>query len=408
LAELSAHRALLIILEDLHWASQSTLELLHYLARHLADHRVLLVGTFRPETLGLEHPLLTLRRRLTREGLAKPLRLSRLSAEAVNAMMVEMSGVGEAVVPLAERLYQETEGNPFFLMEITKALFETGVVYLKEGIWWGDFARISEEELPLPADVAEAIEARVHRLNDDTQEALRLAVVLGREFDFDLLNAVWGRGEEATLEALDDLLRQRLIDEGTGPLGRDYAFTHHKIQEVVYAGMPRRHRQHAHAQAGTLMERLYGPEVEALAGELAFHFEQGRQLDRTLTERAIHYLLLAGDQARLAYTQQEAIDHYQQALALLKEQGDYERAARTLMKLGLTYHASFDFQQARQAYEEGFALWQQAGETQHKPAVLPPAPHALRVSWWDPTTLDPTMAWDLYSASVIDQLFSGL
>ena len=407
LARLSSHGALLIVLEDLQWASESTLGLVHYLARHLAGRPILMVGTFRPEALGLEHPLLALRRRLTREGLTRPLHLSRLSPEAVEAMVVEMSGAGKAVVPLAKRLYQETEGNPFFLVEIIKALFEMGVVQLQEGMWRGDFARISEGEIPLPASVTEAIQARVHRLNEEAQEAVRWAAVLGREFDFELLNAVWGRSEEATLEALDDLLRHRLIDEGTGPLGRDYAFTHYKIQEVVYAGMPRRRRQHAHARAGTAMERLRGPEVKALAGELAFHFEQGRRLDKALTEKAIHYLLQAGDRARRLYAHGDAIDYYQRALVLLKEQGDHERAARTLMKQGLTHHNAFDFQRARQACEEGFALWRLAGEAE--PTVPPPpAPHALRVFWLNLPSLDPTVTSHGGSAAVINQLFSGL
>jgi ABC-type oligopeptide transport system substrate-binding subunit len=407
LAGLSARGAIMIVLEDLHWASESTLGLIHFLARHLADYQVLIVGTLRPEAVGLQHPLLALRRRLTREGLVKPLRLSRLSRRAVEAMVAEMSGAGEAVAPLAGRLYQETEGNPFYLMEIVKALFETGVVHLEEGVWRGDFARISKREIPLPASVSEAIQARADRLDETAQDALGLAAVLGREFDFDLLNAAWGQGEEATLEALDDLLRHRLIDEGTAAVGRDYVFTHHKIQEVVYAGMPRRRRQHAHARVGGAMERLYGPEAEALASELAFHFDQARQLDRMLTEKAIHYLLLAGDQACLAYAHREAIGYYQSALALLKGQGEYERAARTLMKLGLTYHTAFDFQQARTVYEEGFTLWRRAGERES--AIMPlPVPHALRAAWQGVQTLDPAMADDLFSVGVIHQLFSGL
>jgi oligopeptide transport system substrate-binding protein len=409
LATLSSHGAFLIVLEDLHWATESTLQLVHYLARHLVGHTALMMGTFRPEAIGQQHPLPILQQQLSREGLAKPLHLSRLSPKAVEAMVVEMSGAGGAVLPLAGRLYQETEGNPFFLMEIIKALFETGVVHLEGGTWGGDFDRISEGELPLPTGVSEAIQARVRGLNEDAQEALRVAAVLGREFDFDLLNTVWGRGEGATLEALDDLLRHRLIDEGSGAMGRDYAFTHHKIQEVVYAAMPRQHRGHAHARVGAAMERLYGTaEREALAGELAFHFEQGQQHDKALTEEAISYLLQAGDRARGLYACQEAIDYYQRALALLKEQGLHEQAARTLMKLGLTYHAAFDFRQARRAYEEGFTLWQRAGEME-KPAVLPPAPHALRLDRFPPpTTLDPTMAQDIFSTAVIDQLFSGL
>jgi len=408
LAELSSHGTILIVLEDLHWASGSTLQLIHYLARQLAGHQVLMVGTFRPEEVGLGHPLLALRRRLTRDGLAEPLRLSRLSPTAAEAMMLEMSGADEEdVAPLARRLYQETEGNPFFLMEIIKALFETGVIHLKGGAWRGDFVGISEGTLPLPASVSEAIQARVHGLDEDAQEALRIAAVLGREFDFESLNAVWEKGEGATLEALDDLLRHRLIDEGSGAMGRDYVFTHHKTQEVIYSALSRRRRQHVHARAGTAMESIYdAAEVEQVAGELAFHFQEGRQHDKTLTEKAVTYLLQAGDRARTLYAHQEAIDHYQQALALLKKQRQYERAARTLMKMGLTYHTAFDFQRAREAYQDGFALWQQAGGTEPV-APPPPAPHPLRVAW-HVFAVDPAMAEDFPSVEVTKQLFSGL
>jgi DNA-binding SARP family transcriptional activator len=111
----SAHQALLVVVEDLHWASESTLQMLHYLARRLANQQVLLLGTLRPEAVGRRHPLRALQRPLSREGLAQRLPLLRLSAAAAEALVVEMSGAGEAIVPLAGRLYRETEGNPFFL-----------------------------------------------------------------------------------------------------------------------------------------------------------------------------------------------------------------------------------------------------------------------------------------------------
>jgi oligopeptide transport system substrate-binding protein len=124
---------------------------------------------------------------------------------------------------------------------------------------------------------------------------------------------------------------------------------------------------------------------------------------------AIEYLLEAGDRARGLYAHQEAINAYERALALLKEQGDDEQAARTLMTLGLTYHTAFDFRRSRQAYEEGFTLWQRAAETQRLPvSPLPPAPHALRLAWTEPPTLDPGLSNDTASGLVIDQLFSGL
>jgi ABC-type oligopeptide transport system substrate-binding subunit/DNA-binding SARP family transcriptional activator len=406
LAELSSHGTILIVLEDLHWASGSTLQLVHYLVRQLTDDRVLMVGSFRPEEVRPGHPLQALRRRLIRDGLAVPLRVSRLSSSAVEAVVVEMSGVGDEALPLAKRLYQETEGNPFFLIETVKGLFDTGSILLEGGAWRGDFSGISEGTLALPTSLSEAIQERVQNVNENAREAVRLAAVLGREFDFDSLNAAWGQGEGATLEALDDLLRLRLIDEGNGAKGRDYIFTHHKIREVIYSSMSRRRRQQAHALVGTTMESLYPTQVEELVGELAFHFQEGRRHDKRLTEKAITYRLQAGDRARTLYAHQEAIDHYEQALALLKEEMHHERAARTLMKLGLTHHNAFDFQRAREAYQQGFSLWQRTSQAQ-PPVAPPPAPHALRVAW-HVFAIDPAVAEDFPSVEVVRQFFSGL
>ena len=317
LAELASRAPVLLVLEDLHWAGESTLGLVHHLARHLAGHAVLIVGTFRPEAIGSGHPLRALRRRLAREGLARPLRLPRLPPEAVETMIVEMSGAGEAVLPLAGRLYRETEGNPFFLTEIVKALFETDAIRLEQGTWQGAFAGISAGALPLPASVSEVIQARTRRLEEKAQEALRLAAVLGGEFDFDLLNAAWGRGEEATLEALDGLLRRRLIEERAAAGDSDFAFTHHKIQEVVYQSLPRPHRLRLHAQAGTAIETLHAAELKARAGELAYHFERACPADLSLCEKAVTYLLQAGQQAVRQSANQEAIAYYRRGLDVL-------------------------------------------------------------------------------------------
>jgi ABC-type oligopeptide transport system substrate-binding subunit/DNA-binding SARP family transcriptional activator len=407
LCSLATHGALLLILDDLHWATESTLQMIHYLARRLAEQPVLIVGTLRPEAVGPTPTLTSFRRQLDREGLVQSWNLGGLSPRATEALVVKMAGGGEAVAPLAHRLYEETEGNPFFLMESIKALFEAGWIELESGVWKGDFAHISEAELPLPAGVSEAVQARVHRLDRETQKTLNLAAVLGREFDFDVLNAAGKQDEEATLEALETLLRRRFVSEGSGVVGRDYAFHHHKIQEVVYVGLSLRRRQLLHARVAEALEGLYASNAEEVAGELAFHFSQTRQENRKLTAKAVRYLLLAGDQARLAYAHREAVDYYNQALALQKEQGEYEQAGRTLMKLGLAYHTSSDFVRAHRAFEEGFAQWQQGGR-QDVPIPLPPAPHALRVRWLCPYSLDPARYRDYVSSLVISQMFSGL
>jgi oligopeptide transport system substrate-binding protein len=185
-----------------------------------------------------------------------------------------------------------------------------------------------------------------------------------------------------------------------------YRFRHILFQRYLYNSLDPVERAHLHQAVGTALEALSGEgeeEIAAVVPQLAWHFQEAG-----VAKKAINYLCQAGDRARGLYAHEEAIDYYQRALAFLKEQGNAgrERAARTLMKLGLTYHTAFDFQRAHQAYEEGFALWQRLGEI--VPAIPQPAPHALRVSWLNPPTLDPTMAWDTTSAMVIGLLFNGL
>lgn len=177
----------------------------------------------------------------------------------------------------------------------------------------------------------------------------------------------------------------------------EYLFRHGLIQEAAYNSLLFEDRKQLHRQVGEAIEQTYPDRLEELASTLADHFVKAEEV-----EKAIHYLLLAGDQARDLYAHQEAIDFYQQVLELLKEQGDYELASRTQMKLGLTYHNAHEFRLARQAYEEGFALWQQSGKME--PDALAPAPHALRLAWDDPLTLDPTRARDLPSLGLIIQL----
>ncbi|MEE8391420.1 MAG: ABC transporter substrate-binding protein [Anaerolineae bacterium] len=229
---------------------------------------------------------------------------------------------------------------------------------------------------------------------------LQLAAVVGRVFLYRVLAAI--AREERELDGhLLTLQREEMIRERARVPELEYIFKHHLTQEAAYNGLLRKERRGFHRQVAEALEQLFPDRIEEQVGLLAHHWERAED-----PEKATEYLLRAGDQARLAYAHAEAIDYYRRALAFLKEQGEHRRAARTLMKLGLTYHTAFDFQRSRQAYEEGFALWQRAGETQE--GAPPPAPHALRLVDHEPTTLDPTMAGNTPSASVIDQLFSGL
>jgi len=355
LSELSGSKRLLLVVEDLQWASASTLELLHYLVRNSPQSNIppLIVGSYRPESLEGQNPLTLFQSQLQNDGLALPVPLSPLSSENVDQFLSEISGVEKMIIPLARRLYQETEGNPFFLVETIKALFEMDAITLKSDAWQGDFNLISQEELPLPASVSEVIQARVHRLEEITQDALRTAAVLGREFDFELLTETWSKTEDITLDALDEMLRHRLIDEGTGGSDRDYVFNHHKIQEVVYSAIPRQRRQHIHAKVGMALEKQYFSQLDEVVSVLAHHYLQAQYLDDSLVGKAVEYLHRAGNLAAKQFAIEDAVAYFNRALTLIPDNEQDRRCALLFARERI-----YDVQGNRPAQNDDLdALW---------------------------------------------------
>lgn len=261
----------------------------------------------------------------------------------------------------------------------------------------------------LPLGVQDIILQRVGRLSEPAQRLLTLAAVVGQPFDAALLQAAAASRADAVEVCLEEWLARRLIHHAPLSLRRPaamprYDFSHDKIRAVLYHTTDAEQRRGLHRRVGEALEHVFSDQIDEHVGLLAYHWEQAQDL-----ERATAYLLRAGDQARRVYAHQEATDYYERALALLEMQGDAgrEQTARTLMKLGLTHHEAFDFRQAQQVYREGLERWQQAGKHPAS-APLPPAPHALRVRWLEPTTLDPTMSPDSHTSSLMTHLFSGL
>jgi ABC-type oligopeptide transport system substrate-binding subunit/class 3 adenylate cyclase/ribosomal protein L40E len=401
---LAARLPVLILLEDLHWADDSSLDVLNHLALTTPKQRLLMVCTARP-------PLFE---RRPHWGEGQPfhtrLELQPLSKWDSRRLVAEiLQKVDHVPDALRELVVSGAEGNPFYVEELIKMLIEDGVVVKGEGYWHVEPTRLTT--VRVPPTLTGVLQARLDSLPSEERTTLQEASVVGRLFwDRAVLrisqSASEGMEETEILDNLSALRGKEMVfqrETSAFAGAQEYIFKHNMLREVTYEGVLKRLRRVYHGLVADWLMEQSGERVSEYTGLIADHLELAGR-----TVEAADYLIQAGDRARGLYAHQEAIGSYERALALLKEQGDYERAARTLMKLGLTYHNAFDFQQARQAYEEGFALWQRAGEAQ--PAVQPsPAPHALRVVWYPaPTTLDPTMAYDIFSVAVIDQLFSGL
>jgi len=411
LQAMARQKPLLLLLDDLHWADAASLSLLFHLGRRVQDSRILLVGAFRPDDVALgrggeRHPLEPVVNELKRHYGEVEVNLDQAQGrEFVEAWLD--SQPNELGAAFRATLYRHTQGQPLFTVELVRAMQERGEVIRDEKGHWVEGPALVWGRLPARTEAV--IDERVARLAEPLRETLVIASVEGETFTAQVIARLQGLQERNVLQRLSRELekRHRLVRKQAEVrlnhrMLTRFQFAHTLFQQYLYNQLSISERQLLHGEIAEALAELYKGRIEEVTVQLAHHFAEAGN-----GERAVEYLLKAGDQARGLYAHQEAIAAYQRALSFLKEMGEYERAARTLMKLGLAYHLAFDFRQARQAYEEGFNLWQRASEA--RPAhPLQPAPHALRVNWSDPPTLDPTMSGTVTSTDVIEQLFSGL
>jgi tetratricopeptide (TPR) repeat protein len=239
-------------------------------------------------------------------------------------------------------IYTETEGNPFFVEEVCKALVESGQVYSADGSW----NRRDMEELEIPQSVRVAIQSRVGKMPPACQDMLRLAAVLGREFEFDTLFAASEAGEEGLIDALDCAGRAQLIQEVSAERDVTFAFTHALIPATLSEGTSTLRRRRLHRRAAAAIEQLHPDDFEALA----YHY--GEAADE---ERALAYYIQAGERASAAYANVEAEGHYRAALELAERETE---RADLLGELGRAV-----VRQSR--YDEAITVWQ-AGITQYQ------------------------------------------
>jgi tetratricopeptide (TPR) repeat protein len=328
IARVAADRGALLFIDDLHWADQGTLSLLHYLMRQLRNDRVLVLAAYREVELDRRHPLAKALVEWNRERLATRLALARLSHADTAALLGALFGTKTVSGEFVDVVYRETEGNPFFIEEAVKSLVEQGHVY-RDGEAW---ARKEIHELALPQSVKEAIGRRLDRLADETVDALRTAAALGKRFSFRELAAASPGDEDTLLDALDHAVAAQLVRaDGSSSKGDDvFAFTHDKIREVLNEEANPIRRRRLHQRIGEALERLYGVDAGAAAGDdehahdLAHHFMQAGDLVRSLG-----YARRAARNATRVFAHDEALAFLGQA----REAAEALKQADTLVDL---------------------------------------------------------------------------
>ena len=314
------------VLEDLHWADESTLLLLEHVAEWLPSIPCLIVGTYRDPPIDVSPQLGDALSRLVGSRQARLLSLQRHSQSEVEVMLRALSGQTPPVA-VTGAIYAETEGNAFFVEEVFRHLAESGRLLDEQGRFRDDL-RI--EELDVPANVRLVTGKRLDRLSRMTQRMLALSAVIGRHLSLELLGAVDELDRETLVEAIEEAERARLVF--TEALGVDTHlwFSHEIVRQTLLARLSALRRQGHHLRVAGALERIHASDVELHAADIAHHLLQAGTAAEP--SRTAHFLTLAGDRAQGAAAFEEALNHYRTALSILPPQEE-RRHADLLLKV---------------------------------------------------------------------------
>ena len=315
LAEASAKRPIVLLLDDLHWADKPTLALLQHVVGESAACHLLLIGTYRDSDLTREHPLTDTLAVLRREPGVERLALQGLDEREVTEIMAAAAGheMDALAMALAREITAETDGNAFFVGEMLRHLIESGALSRRDD---GRFELKRElRDLGLPQSVREVIGHRVEHLGESSRGLLRCAAVIGRDFDVELLLRVAREDEEAVLDQLEAAVEAAVLVERSEP--GTFSFAHALINHTLYDEVGATRRARMHRRVAEALEEICGDETGARAGELARHWSAATA--PVEDEKAIRYNRQAGERALAELAPDEAVRWFGNALELTEK-----------------------------------------------------------------------------------------
>jgi ABC-type transport system substrate-binding protein/class 3 adenylate cyclase len=361
---IARERPLCLVLEDLHWSDEATVSLLDELLPATEQAAVGFVLVHRSDPDHSAWQLVDRARRRFRRSFLE-LELEPLTARETQALAEAQAG-GELARGLVNVLVGRAGGNPYFIGEALRDLRERGALERRSG----RLALVGEASVP--AALQEALEARLDRLDAAALELVTTASVVGRSFDRPLLERLLPQAR--LMPTLSELQWLQLITEERSGAAPEYRFRHGLVQEVAYGRLLEARRRELHLRVAEALVELHRDSPREVYGLLAHHFAEADE-----PERAVEYLLRAGNEARAVYAGEEAVELYRQALGFVDRIGDAALGREILLKIALTHHLAFDYRAANEAFAEAFA------RPAREPMRLEPTE---RITWAMPA------AWD--------------
>ncbi len=284
LIRLAAGQPVVLLLENLHLA-ETSIAALEYLVRRLGTTPTLLVASYRSSEIGKRHGVVRLLRDFAGDPRFASQQLGALAPDEHQDLVLSLLESSSGVVlrldkDLAERLYEVTEGNPFFTRELVRALLDSGDVGRDDG---GSWVLSGEAQVAsaLPETIQQAVEARLERLPEELMSTLRTASVLGRSFAVDDLIRLAGGGERWE-EAVDQLIREGLLEEERRSRGDVVSFASGVVREVLHGLLTRRRRRSLHRRYAAQLEERHAGRLERVYPQLVYHFSEGDEAVKTV------------------------------------------------------------------------------------------------------------------------------
>jgi len=324
---------LVVVMDDLHWADQSSLELLATALPECREWRLLFVNLFRP---GFSETSGRIRAVAVEEVPERhtDLVLAPLEARATRDLLGNLFGAGGLPHATRQLIEEKARGNPFYVEEVVRALVDAGAVEAHAGRFR---ATDRIDRFQIPGSIHEVVQARVDGLERGRRRLLQMASVIGQTFRLELLAAV-ATDTASVADSVARLVEAEFVVDSDRRPGEEYAFKHPLVQEVTYDGLLETTREELHRRVGGAIESVLPEETPGYHGMLAFHFSKGRDLDR-----AEQFLLRAGEDAARAAASNEALHFFEEAAGLyLRIHGDRadpaKRAALEAKIASALYH----------------------------------------------------------------------
>jgi predicted ATPase len=337
----------LLCIEDLQWIDPSSLALMHYVARNTRKCNLLILGTYRPEDVsatkeGKVHYLIESMQLMNREDLYQKIELGRLEKIYMDEMLTSLLGKANFTDEFKKHLYKETEGNPFFIVELIRMLIEEKTIEQRDDVW---ILTKDLKEVHIPSKVHDVIVRRLDRVKEERREILDIAAVIGEGFTSDIL------ANASKLEKVTLLKQLRTLEQShklIRSFGVNYKFDHAKIKEVLYNKIPEELKMEYHTIVASSIETLNKDNLDDVIGDLAFHYYHSRN-----KEKALPYLIKAAEKAKKDYSNEEAIRFYIQALEFEEEP---QKRMEIFEDLGESYDLIGNYDMSMDFYNQALEL----------------------------------------------------